>query len=330
MSTIPSPATFTFTQAPHVITVPNVVQVGSNQWKFSNWEDGTTNPTRAINVQSNLSLSATYIEVPLYTISLTCDKATAQVGDVLTLTATLLNNGVPDDGQTVNLYVNGAVFGSMTGKGSGQYTLQATANNAGILNLQAQALGASSNTVQVTITQPPHTLTVSSGGNGTTTPSGANTYSYGSIVSVSAIADTGYMLSNWTLDGADVGSANPYPVTMTSDHQLTANFVVIPPNTWNLNISATAGGTTNPSGNIIVAQGQGQLVQETPDSGYNFSKWVFDGLDIGTNTVANIPAQQTGTSHTLQAQFVSTVVPRPNVWPVLLLLAAGAAMVLAG
>jgi len=44
------------------------------------------------------------------------------------------------------------------------------------------------------------------------------------VVEVDAIPDSGYMLDHWELDTVDVGSADPYSVTMNQDHALTAVF----------------------------------------------------------------------------------------------------------
>jgi hypothetical protein len=76
---------------------------------------------------------------------------------------------------------------------------------------------------------PQYDLTIGVSGSGTTDPApGTYPYSEGSIVQVQAIADSGYQLSHWLLDSDNVGSANPYSVSMNADHALTAVFVVPP------------------------------------------------------------------------------------------------------
>jgi len=75
--------------------------------------------------------------------------------------------------------------------------------------------------------EPPtyHTLTVSSGSGGSTTPSpGAYQYAEGTPVAVTANPDSGYVLDYWLLDGNNAGTQNPITVTMNSDHTLQANF----------------------------------------------------------------------------------------------------------
>ncbi len=47
-------------------------------------------------------------------------------------------------------------------------------------------------------------------------------------IQVTAYPDTNFALSNWNLDGNDIGDANPVSVTMDTDHTLQANFVSQP------------------------------------------------------------------------------------------------------
>jgi PKD repeat protein len=68
-------------------------------------------------------------------------------------------------------------------------------------------------------------LTIAVDGFGSTDPvPGIYPYDAGTDVPVTAIPDDGWMLGHWLLDGVNVGDANPYTVTMDSDHALTAVF----------------------------------------------------------------------------------------------------------
>lgn len=70
-----------------------------------------------------------------------------------------------------------------------------------------------------------HTLTISSGSGGSTTPSpGAYQYAEGTPATVTANPNSGYVLDYWLLDGQNAGSQNPITVTMNGDHTLQANF----------------------------------------------------------------------------------------------------------
>jgi hypothetical protein len=76
---------------------------------------------------------------------------------------------------------------------------------------------------------PLYTLTVSATTGGTTDPApGEHAYVEGTVVPVTATADAGYQFDHWELDDVNVGSANPYSVTIDKNHTLTAVFVPNP------------------------------------------------------------------------------------------------------
>lgn len=87
------------------------------------------------------------------------------------------------------------------------------------------------------------TLTLSSGDGGYTTspvPEGyqvsSGTYLYpldlNVQVQVEAIPNSGYTFNNWNLDGSNVGSTNPFSVTMNTDHSLDAVFASTTQYAW--------------------------------------------------------------------------------------------------
>ncbi|MEM3459544.1 MAG: cohesin domain-containing protein [Candidatus Bathyarchaeia archaeon] len=70
-----------------------------------------------------------------------------------------------------------------------------------------------------------YTLTITTTTGGTTTPPpGTYTYTEGTVVPVTAIADSGSTFDHWELDGSDAGSDNPINVTMDNNHTLHAIF----------------------------------------------------------------------------------------------------------
>ncbi|MFQ5999300.1 MAG: PKD domain-containing protein [Candidatus Bathyarchaeia archaeon] len=77
----------------------------------------------------------------------------------------------------------------------------------------------------ITVTPRTYTLTITSTTGGTTNPV-PDSYSYeeGTIVSVTAVPDSGYIFGHWKLDGVNVGSVSPISVTMDKDHTLHAVF----------------------------------------------------------------------------------------------------------
>ena len=77
---------------------------------------------------------------------------------------------------------------------------------------------------------PTYNLTIIATVGGTThPPPGTYSYTANSTVEVTAIPDAGYLFDYWELDGANVGSANPFSVNINRDIILTAVFTTIPP-----------------------------------------------------------------------------------------------------
>ena len=74
-----------------------------------------------------------------------------------------------------------------------------------------------------------YTLTITTTEGGTTDPEpGTYNYTAGSTVQVTAIQNTNYAFDHWELDNVDVGSVNPYTVTMDKNHTLKAVFSQAP------------------------------------------------------------------------------------------------------
>lgn len=159
---------------------------------------------------------------------------------------------------------------------------------------------------------PTYTLTISSTTGGTTSPSpGAQSYTEGTVVSVSAIPNSGYKFLYWKLDGV-INYDNPISVTMNTNHQLDAYFEVIPPpppDEYSLTISCTTGGITSPSpGTYTYTSGTSVLIVATADEGYAFTKWVVDGQDYSTQSSINLVMTK---SYNVKAVF--TLIPKPVV-----------------
>jgi hypothetical protein len=71
-----------------------------------------------------------------------------------------------------------------------------------------------------------YALTIQTTTGGTTNPvPGTYIYPNGTLVSVTAIKDSGYEFDHWELDSVDVGTNNPYQVLMNQNHTLKALFV---------------------------------------------------------------------------------------------------------
>jgi parallel beta-helix repeat protein len=148
------------------------------------------------------------------------------------------------------------------------------------------------------------TLEITATSGGTTDPEpGIYNYTIGSSAQVTAIPETNYRLAYWELDGMNVGSANPIEVLMDRNHTLNAVFSFL---TYNLTISVTTGGTTDPApGTYSYTLNSTVQVTAIPDAGYSFSYWLLDGVKTTQNPITIIM----NANHTLEAYFVDNIPP---------------------
>ncbi|MGD0029623.1 MAG: PKD domain-containing protein [Candidatus Bathyarchaeia archaeon] len=147
---------------------------------------------------------------------------------------------------------------------------------------------------------PLYALTITTTTGGTTTPTpGTYIYPNGTLVNVTATANSGYAFGHWELDSVNVGAANPYQVTMNQNHTLKAVFLPL----YNLTIVTTGGGSTTPApGTYTYVSGTSVSVNATANSGYVFDHWELDGFNVGTGNPYSVLMNQ---NHVLNATFVA-------------------------
>jgi uncharacterized repeat protein (TIGR02543 family) len=78
--------------------------------------------------------------------------------------------------------------------------------------------------VQLVFSLPQFALAVHSTQGGYTDRDGTSYWESETVVPVTATANTGYTFIGWNLDGTNIGTTNPYNITMFQNHSLTANF----------------------------------------------------------------------------------------------------------
>jgi parallel beta-helix repeat protein len=148
-----------------------------------------------------------------------------------------------------------------------------------------------------------YTLNISTTPGGTTNPPpGAYTYVSGTTVSVTAIPNTGFSFDYWLFDG-EKRTENPITVIMDSNHTLHAVFTQI---TYQLSITATAGGTTNPAPGIYTyVNGTQVIITAIPNNGFSFDYWLLDGVKTTQNPITIIM----NANHALEAYFIDDIPP---------------------
>ena len=134
---------------------------------------------------------------------------------------------------------------------------------------------------------------------GTTTGGGA--FNTGSTTTAVATANPGYLFTNWTEAGVVVSTLASYPVTISGNRTLVANFSA--QNTLQLSSLPAAGGTTTGGGTFN--SGTAVTATAVANIGYTFKNWTEAGVVVSTlatypftiaanrTLVANFTAQNT-------------------------------------
>jgi hypothetical protein len=214
-TTDPAPGVYTYTEGTNVqVTAIRNVNYNFAYWELDNVYYGANNPTTVL-MDKNHTLKAFF----------------AQVTHTLNITATVGGTTDPVPGSYV--YINSS-YATVTALPSANYMFDhwvldgSPAGSANPINL----LMTQNHTLEAVFAQITYQLTIETTTGGTTTPApGTYIYVAGSSIQVTANPNTNYRLDHWELDGSNVGSANPYIVTMNQNHTLKAVFAYSPPPT---------------------------------------------------------------------------------------------------
>jgi len=146
------------------------------------------------------------------------------------------------------------------------------------------------------------TITASAGTNGSISPAGSVSVSYGNSQSFTITPNTGYQVADVMVDGISVGPLASYTFDqVVEDHSLQATFIA---DTVTITASVGANGSISPpAGSVSVPIGNSQTFAISPDSGYKISDVWVDGVSVGTMdtyTFSNVT-----TYHTINAAFTA-------------------------
>jgi hypothetical protein len=130
-----------------------------------------------------------------------------------------------------------------------------------------------------------YTITASAGTGGTISPSGSVSVNYGSSQSFTITANSGYTISNVTVDGSSVGAVSSYTFSnVTAAHSISATFTASV-TTYTLSTSTTGTGsgtiTKSPAGTSFTA---GTVVTLTAAANANSTFTGWSGACSGTAT----------------------------------------------
>ncbi len=162
------------------------------------------------------------------------------------------------------------------------------------------------NNISVTGTVTPitssYTLTVNQATGGTISPT-TSTVSSGGSKAFTATPSACYSFTNWTVDGANVGNANPYTVSnVTANHTISA--VYTPITSYAITASAGSNGTISPSGTTNVTCSGNQTYTITPAGCYSVSNVTVDGTSQGA--ITSYTFSSVAATHTISATFAAS------------------------
>ena len=145
-----------------------------------------------------------------------------------------------------------------------------------------------------------YTITITSIGAGTVTPSGTQTVNRGANLTVTATPDAGNVLGTFTVDGNPV--SNPYTFTnIQANHNVHIEFNAIPTVVHTITATAGANGTINPSGAVLVDDGASKNFIITANSGYQVKDVKVDSASVGA--VGSYQFDNVVADHTIAAEF---------------------------
>ena len=154
-------------------------------------------------------------------------------------------------------------------------------------------------------------ITASAGSNGSISPSGSVSVSYGGSQTFTiAPAMAGYHVADVLVDGLSQGAITSYTFTnVTAAHTIAATFAENPTYTITAPDDMVSGqhGSISPAGISTVLGGTGKLFTITPDAGYHIVDVLVDGVSIGATTSYTFVNVQA--NHTISATFDLDIVP---------------------
>ncbi len=157
----------------------------------------------------------------------------------------------------------------------------------------------SNHTISATFAIITFNLSSSAGTGGTVSPSGSTTINYGASQTVNIIPNTGYYISDVTVDNVSVGPVNHYTFTnVTANHTISASFAIY---TYIITTTAEAGGSVTPSGTTTLNYGSQLVCSIHPDEGYLISDVKVDNVSRGA--ISSYTFTNVTSAHTLSATF---------------------------
>ena len=144
-----------------------------------------------------------------------------------------------------------------------------------------------------------YTITPSASANGTISPSGAQTVTFGSNITFAIAPDAGYHIADVLKDNVSIGASSSVTFSsVTTSHTLSASFAI---DTFTVDPSASEHGSISPNVPQIVNYGSDITFAVAPDAHYHIADVLVDGASIGAS--ASVTLSDVTAGHTVAASF---------------------------
>jgi hypothetical protein len=156
-------------------------------------------------------------------------------------------------------------------------------------------------TISASFTPDAYSITATADVNGSITPSGAVSVNTGATQTFTITPNTGYQVSNITVDGLVVGGFTSYTFSnVHANHTINASFKTA---TQTITATAGTGGSTSPAGISTYLYGADRTYTITPATGHHIADVLVDGTSIGA--VPNYTFSNITANHTISASFAA-------------------------
>ena len=144
-----------------------------------------------------------------------------------------------------------------------------------------------------------YTIIATADNNGTISPAGDISVTYGESQTFTIQPDDGYKIEDVRVDEASVGNVSAYTFgNIDADHTIDATFTEI---LYTITATPATGGSIAPAGEQTYAPGETPEYTITPDIGYKIADVRVDDVSVGSGSTYTFPSL-TG-DHTISAEF---------------------------
>ena len=269
----------------------SLTAVANSGYTFTNWtENGTIVSTTAAYtfiIIGNRTLVANYTAIQ-FTVAVSSSPVIGGItsgGGTFNSGATVALTAVANSGYTFTNWTEGGTIVST----NAAYTFIIIGNRTLVANYTL-----------IPATQFTVSLSSNPSIGGTTT--GAGSFNAGTSVAVTSLANSGYTFTNWTEGLVVVSSSANYIFTISGNRTLVANFAVVPPSQFAVNLlsNPVLGGTTSGAGSFN--SGASVTVNAIVNSGYTFTNWTEGGTVVSSSAGYTFTI---GGNRTLVANFTA-------------------------